>query len=291
MIEIKNLTKLYGKQAIFKNASFTFPDNGLICLLGASGSGKSTLLNMLAGFDSDYSGSINILGTELKDLNSEQLCCYRRDHVGFVFQNYNLLPGYTVRENILLACNQNNDSTNQLNSLLEQFDILSKTDEKACNLSGGQKQRAAIIRALMNEPTIILADEPTGALDRKNSTEIMGILKEMSKERLVLVITHDKKICEFADEIVTIENGRLVGSQAITPSSKQQELKWENPFKTSAFSHGRKNFRVHLNRYIVVSLAISIGVLAFMLSLFSGNMIEKSILDFKEKIPLLITVT
>lgn len=283
MIKVQNLTKAYGKQQIFNNASFTLPDNGLVCLLGASGCGKSTLLNMLAGFDSDYSGSIHVFGTALNTLSGEELCHYRRDHIGFVFQNYNLLPGYTVTENILLACDPDIDNTCQLNGLLERFDMLAKADAKVENLSGGQKQRAAIIRALINEPTIILADEPTGALDRKNSTEIMALLKELSKERLVFVITHDKKICEFADEVVTIADGLLVGSQAAVPSSEQPELTWKKTFQTSAFRCGVKNFRVHLNRFIAVSLAISIGVLAFMLSLSSGNMMEKYISDFKEK--------
>lgn len=286
MIEIKNLTKKYGTQTIFESVNRCFPDNGLICLLGASGCGKSTLLNLLAGFDSDYSGEITVCGASISQMNAEKLCAYRRDNIGFVFQNYNLLTGYTVLENVLIACelNSDNDTQNKENAkqLLEKLGLSEKVNEKIENLSGGQKQRVAIARALINNPSIILADEPTGALDRKNSTEIMELLKEISNNCLVLVITHDQKICEFADNTLTMEDQTIVGEETVNVLSKQK-IKESTSVKTSAFAHGLKNFKVHLKRYVAVSLAISIGVLAFMLSLSSSNIMQQSILEFQEK--------
>lgn len=286
MIQIKNLTKKYGLQTIFENVNQIFPDTGLICLLGASGCGKSTLLNLIAGFDSNYSGEIIVCGTSISKMKAEKLCNYRRDNIGFVFQNYNLLTGYTVLENILIASefNSHNDMQNKEKAIqfLEKLGLSEKVDEKIENLSGGQKQRVAIARALINNPSIILADEPTGALDRKNSTEIMALLKEISKTCLVLVITHDQKICEFADNILTVENQTIVGEEMVNTPSRQK-IKERALIKPSAFARGMKNFKVHFKRYVAVSLAISIGILAFMLSLSSSNIMQQSIADFQEK--------
>lgn len=289
MIQIKNLTKKYDETLIFDNMSFDFPSKGLICLVGASGSGKSTLLNMLAGFDSTYDGDITVGDTSISRMKVDELCAYRRDNIGFVFQNYHLLSGYTVLENILLSSELHPvvkaEYTNNAEKLLDQLGLLSKAHENIENLSGGQKQRVAIARALISNPSIILADEPTGALDRSNSTEIMKLLKKISKDCLVLVITHDQKICDFADEVISIENGRIVTDNKVVKGTEKSEYKVTfNPtVRVSAFKRGLKNFKVHFKRYMLVSLAISIGILAFMLSLSSGNILEQSIADFKEK--------
>ena len=220
MIQINNLVKKYDQSLILDDTSFTFPNQGLVCLLGASGCGKSTLLNMIAGFDSDYSGDITVLGTSISNMNADELCAYRRDNIGFIFQNYHLLSGYTVLENILLSCELNtlSEEENRANAkeLLNKLGLSQKIDEKIENLSGGQKQRVAIARALISNPRIILADEPTGALDRSNSNEIMELLKEISKDRLVIVITHDQKICSFADEVIHIENGKIIAKETDT---------------------------------------------------------------------------
>ncbi|MFJ7936290.1 ATP-binding cassette domain-containing protein [Sporosarcina sp. NPDC096371] len=281
--------KKYDRSLIFHDTSFTFPNQGLVCLLGASGCGKSTLLNMVAGFDSDYSGDISVLGTSISNMNADELCAYRRDTIGFVFQNYHLLSGYTVLENLLLACELNTlsekENRESAQELLTKLGLAQKIEEKIENLSGGQKQRVAIARALMGNPRMILADEPTGALDRSNSIEIMELLKEISKDRLVIVITHDQKICSYADEVIHIENGKIIAKESDT----QKEILTDNKpslnkaVKVSAFKRGLKNFNVHRIRYMAVSLAISIGILAFMLSLSSGNVMDKSISDFKDK--------
>lgn len=287
MIEIKNLSKQYGQTKIFDQMSFTFPNEGLVCVLGASGCGKSTLLNLLAGFDSDYTGDISVMSSSISKMSSSELCGYRRDNIGFIFQNYHLLSGYTVLENIGLATELNTVSQEENEKaameLLDKLSLSQKATEKVENLSGGQKQRVAIARALINSPSILLADEPTGALDRKTSNDIMMLLKELAKDRLVIVITHDPKCAEFADVTVTFEEGKLVSKQAISCIANKTSLK-KNPLKrVSVFQRGLKNFSVHLSRYIAVSMAISIGILCFILSLSSGNIIGKSIEEFQEK--------
>lgn len=208
--------------------------------------------------------------------------------IGFVFQNYHLLSGYTVLENVMLACELTGESPDnslkKAKELLSRLGIAGKETQKAENLSGGQKQRAAIARALMSNPQILFADEPTGALDRANSTEIMELLREVARERLVVVITHDPKICDFADEIIHIKDRKIITEHPAVPmEEKETPLRNSPPIKASVFSRGAKNFKVHLKRYIAVSLAISIGVLTFLFSLSFGNVMGQSIGHFKEK--------
>lgn len=287
MIEIKNVTKAYGNETVLEHVNFRFPGKGLVCLLGASGCGKSTLLNLIAGFDSNYTGEITVCGTSISKMNAEELCAYRGRNIGFIFQDYCLLHGYTVMENLLLACEhsrQNSDENKQRARLyLSRIGLEDKENEKIQNLSGGQKQRAAIARALMGSPALLLADEPTGSLDRKTATEIMVLLKELSKERLVVVITHDKKICAFADQTISIENGTITGENSPAGSKSEQNLVLSAPAQAGAFKRGFKNYKVHMRRYIAVALAISIGLLSLLLSLSSGNVMAKSIAEFKEK--------
>ncbi|MGL4774026.1 MAG: ATP-binding cassette domain-containing protein [Clostridium sp.] len=289
MFKINNLTKNYGERNILKDVNYEFRNKGIVCLLGPSGSGKTTLLNILSGFDNNYSGEVLVCDTSLTKMSNEELCEYRRDNVGFVFQNYNLLKGYTVLENVLLPTKLNKldeiKNNEKARALIERVGLLDKIDENIENLSGGQKQRVSIARALINNPKIIFADEPTGALDRNNSNEVMKMLKEISKECLVVLITHDKSLCSFSDEIIYINEGQIVVQE------RKEEENGENkkiicgnePSKFPPFSLSIKNFKIYLTHNIFISLAISIGVLAFILSLSSNNVIEKSIEEFKGK--------
>lgn len=289
MIKIKDITKKYGSNIILEHCSYEFPDTGIVCLMGPSGGGKTTLLNLLAGFDTDYSGVITVGGVRINEMNAHELCGYRRDNIGFVFQNYHLLPGYTVLENILLACDGGEDEKERQKkgkALLKRLGMEEKENQLSETLSGGQKQRAAIARALVNDPRIIFADEPTGALDRKTSTEIMTLLREISRDRLVVVITHDAKISEFADEVIQIKEKRIMEERPVSRNvSNEKPLlqREKKPDKNTMVSKAVKNFKVHLKRYIAVSLAISIGMLAFLFSLSFGNVMEHSILEFQEK--------
>lgn len=289
MIKIMDITKKYGSNIILEHCSYEFPDTGIVCLMGPSGGGKTTLLNLLAGFDTDYSGVITVGGVRINEMNAHELCGYRRDNIGFVFQNYHLLPGYTVLENILLACDGGEDEKERQKkgkALLKRLGMEEKENQLSETLSGGQKQRAAIARALVNDPRIIFADEPTGALVRKTSTEIMTLLREISRDRLVVVITHDAKISEFADEVIQIKEKRIMEERPVSRNvSNEKPLlqREKKPDKNSMVSKAVKNFKVHLKRYIAVSLAISIGMLAFLFSLSFGNVMEHSILEFQEK--------
>lgn len=288
MIEIKNVTKKYGKTMVLDALSYDFHSSGITCLLGASGCGKTTLLNLLAGFDTDYSGEITVCGENIGKLSATDLCQYRKNNIGFIFQDYNLISGYSVLENILLAAQLNNksDSENKAAAidLITKLGIDAKVDEKVENLSGGQKQRVAIARALIGEPRILFADEPTGALDRTTATEIMQLLKELSEDHLIVVITHDKKICDFADEIISIVDGKIeVITADETPKAEVTEKAIPKTSKPSAFKRAARNFKNHLGRYLAVAFSVAIGISAFSLSLSSQNIVDSSIEKFKEK--------
>lgn len=321
MVTIKNLTKSYGAQTILNNTSYTFPSTGLVCLLGPSGGGKSTLLNLIAGFDTAFEGQIVVSDTDLSNSTEKELCAYRRDTIGFVFQNYHLLKGYSSLENVTILEDISPEKNKKQKGidLLSRLGLLQKTNETIENLSGGQKQRVAIARALMNDPALLLADEPTGALDRSNSEEIMKLLKEISFTRLVIVVTHDAKVCEYADCILRLMDGKITeekvsskNSEAITTKSQMSPSEYEenttgnNGFviehsyntkpiqknipntatpsrKTPLWKRAKKNFSVHFLRYLCVSIALAIGIGSFLLSLSSRNLMAEGIEEFKNK--------
>ena len=288
MVQLRNVTKKYGDTIILEHANYSFPETGVVCLMGASGGGKTTLLNLLAGFDTDYEGEILVGGAAVHQMDIDSLCAYRRDNIGFVFQNYHLLTGYTVLENVCLASalseRSEEESKQKATALLARLGIDKKKNQKVENLSGGQKQRVAIARALMGNPQILFADEPTGALDRTTSTEIMKLLQEISKDRLVVVITHDAKICGFANEVIHIKEHQIVAEQTHSQATTEgKPLVTGTKSKVSVFPRAVKNFKVHIKRYVAVSLATSIGLLAFLFSLSFGNVMERSINEFKNK--------
>lgn len=210
MFKLKNLTKRYDSRKVFDNISYEFPTRGLTCVLGASGCGKSTLVNVLAGFDTTFDGNVSFEDTDLSTLSQNELSDFRRDNIGFVFQDYHLLEGLTSLQNVLMSVFSDKSQTQRAIDILTSLGLASKIDQKVENLSGGQKQRVSIARALIKNPKVILADEPTGALDRKTSTEVMKLFKELSQDRLVIIITHDNKICEYADSILKIQDGKII---------------------------------------------------------------------------------
>ena len=183
-------------------------------IIGTSGSGKSTLLNMLGGLDTPTEGSIRIGNTELAALGGEQATVFRRKQIGFIFQNYNLVPVLTVWENIVFPISLDGQKPDQkfVMKVATLLGLESKLDSLPNNLSGGQQQRVAIARALASKPSIILADEPTGNLDSKTSNDVIGLLKMTSREfhQTIVMITHNPEIAQMADRIVRIEDGRIV---------------------------------------------------------------------------------
>ena len=188
-------------------------------IIGTSGSGKSTLLHMLGGLDTPTEGSIRIGSTELSAVNGEQATIFRRRQIGFVFQNYNLVPVLTVWENIVFPISLDAQKPDKefIMHVVKLLGLEAKLDSLPGNLSGGQQQRVAIARALAGKPSIILADEPTGNLDSKTSDDVIGLLKMTSREfsQTIVMITHNPEIAQMADRIVRIEDGKIVAGQLI----------------------------------------------------------------------------
>ena len=218
MIEARNLKKVYApKKGVEVHAlddvSLRLPDTGMVFILGKSGSGKSTLLNVLGGLDTIDSGEIIIKGQSTKDFKQSGFDSYRNTYVGFIFQEYNILEEFTVGANIALAIElQGRKATNQeINDILAEVDLTGLGSRKPNELSGGQKQRVAIARALVKKPEIIMADEPTGALDSNTGRQVFDTLKELSKNKLVLIVSHDREFSElYADRIIELADGKII---------------------------------------------------------------------------------
>ena len=226
MLELKNVNKTYRpkKSAETKalvDVSITFPDKGLVFILGKSGCGKSTLLNVIGGLDKPDSGEISIMGRSSKDFSSTDFDSYRNTFVGFVFQEYNVLDEFTVEDNIAIATELQGKKRDRarISEILRQFELEGLERRKPNTLSGGQKQRVAIARALIKNPRIILADEPTGSLDSDTGKEVLGILKKLSEEKLVVVVSHDREFAEtYADRIVEMKDGKVVADYPVSAS-------------------------------------------------------------------------
>ena len=218
VLETVNLKKYYGVEPNITKAldgiNFTVEKGEFVAIVGTSGSGKSTLLNMIGGLDRPTSGIAKIQGKNLLELNDEQLTIFRRRNIGFIFQNYNLLPMLNVYENIVLPVELDGDTVDQgfMDEVVHMLALEDKLKNMPNNLSGGQQQRVAIARALVAKPAIVLADEPTGNLDSKTSADVMGLIKRTSYEfhQTVVMITHNNEIARLADRIVRIEDGKIV---------------------------------------------------------------------------------
>ena len=217
MLEVKNLTKIYktkgGDVTALDDVSVIFPEKGMVFLLGKSGSGKSTLLNVCGGLDSPSYGEIIVKGKSSKNFSQSDFDSYRNTFVGFIFQEYNILNEFSVEDNIALALELQGKPKNKatINNLLEQVDLKGYGKRKPNTLSGGQKQRIAIARALVKSPEIIMADEPTGALDSNTGKQVFETLKKLSKEKLVLVVSHDRDFAEqYGDRIIELKDGKII---------------------------------------------------------------------------------
>ncbi len=218
VLQAIDLKKYYGTEPNITRAldgvNFSVEDGEFVAVVGTSGSGKSTLLHMMGGLDTPTSGTVIVRGEELAKKNDEQLTIFRRRNIGFIFQNYNLVPILNVYENIVLPVELDGDTVDQkfLDEIVHLLGLEDKLKNMPNNLSGGQQQRVAIARALITKPAIVLADEPTGNLDRKTSAEVLGLIKRTSAEfrQTVEMITHNDDIARLADRIVRIEDGKIV---------------------------------------------------------------------------------
>lgn len=218
ILKVENLTKKYGKGEneviAVNNMSFSIEKGEFVAIVGSSGSGKSTLLHLLGGVDRPTSGKVYIEGKNIYSLNDDSLAIFRRRQVGLIYQFYNLIPILNVEENICLPCDLDGREVEKekLNEILKTLGLENRRKHLPNELSGGQQQRTSIGRALINNPAIVLADEPTGNLDSKSSNEIVELLKLSNKKynQTIVMITHNLEIAKLADRIIHIEDGKIV---------------------------------------------------------------------------------
>ncbi len=300
MIYLNNVSKKYKDLDILLHANYRFKDGTLTCVLGNSGAGKSTLLNLIAGLDIDYDGEIENLCFKEKNFSNKNLSNYRFNNVGFIFQDYHLLNGYTVLENVIMGAHLDSELTKEEKiekalNLLTELGLKNKANQMVHKLSGGQKQRASIARALMNDPKIILADEPTAALDELNSDGVMKILKRLARNRTVIVITHSEKVSKYADEIVCLKNHTI----EIVKEKERYELDYSKESQTFTAKKAKeivpklnskllfwiaiRNFRIHFLKNLLAIVLISLGTVSFISTLGIKNTIKNEIQSFKEK--------
>lgn len=224
ILKVENLTKTYGNGEEQINAvdhiNFSVEKGEFVAIVGASGSGKSTLLHLLGGVDRPTSGKVFIDGKDIYNLSDDNLAIFRRRQIGIIYQFYNLIPILNVKENIMLPCDLDGASvsSDRLEEVLETLNLKSRSLHLPNELSGGQQQRVSIGRAIINNPAIVLADEPTGNLDSKASDEIVSLLKMSNKKfkQTIIMITHDLEIAKVADRIITFDDGKIIKDEKIS---------------------------------------------------------------------------
>lgn len=262
MLETRDLYKVYKPKkgvavTALNKVSLKFPEKGMVFLLGKSGSGKSTLLNLLGGLDKYDSGEIIIKGVSSKDFNQQHFDSYRNTYVGFIFQEYNILEEFSVGANIALALElQGKKATDEvISEILREVDLEGYGNRKPNELSGGQKQRVAIARALVKNPEIIMADEPTGALDSNTGRQVFDTLKKLSKEKLVIIVSHDREFSElYADRIIELSDGNVISDMETDESRadvREENLSYAGDIVTVAAGyHLTEEDRKAINEYI-----------------------------------------
>ena len=305
MLELKKITKIYEtnsfKQQALDEVSINFRKNEFVSILGPSGSGKTTLLNIIGGLDNYTSGDLIINGISTKKYNDRNWDTYRNHRIGFVFQSYNLIPHQSILANVELALTlsgvSKGESRKRAKEALNKVGLTDHINKKPNELSGGQMQRVAIARALVNNPDILLADEPTGALDSKTSEQIMNLLKEVAKDRLVIMVTHNAEIANlYSTRIIELKDGKVTSdSNPYTKVDKEKEddkkKKTNMSFKT-ALSLSLNNLMTKKGRTVLTAFAGSIGIIgiALILSLSSGvqNYIDRVQEEALTSYPLMI---
>lgn len=281
MIQLKDINKTYtaGDTVVkaLNNININFREKEFVSILGPSGCGKTTLLNILGGLDRYDYGDIVVNGTSTKQFKDKDWDAYRNHYIGFVFQSYNLIPHLSIVENVELALsiggtNKKNKRKMALDAL-EKVGLKAQAKKKPNQLSGGQMQRVAIARAIVNNPEIILADEPTGALDSETSVQVMDILKEISKEHLVIMVTHNKELADkYSTRVINLLDGNLVGDSSPFTIEENKEVKQTKKNKSAmsiftAFSLSFKNLMSKIGKTLLVSFAGSIGIIGIALVL------------------------
>ncbi len=305
MLKLKNISKSYStnsfKQKVLKNISVNFRNNEFVSILGPSGSGKTTLLNIIGGLDKYDSGDLIINGKSTKNFKNKELDAYRNNSIGFIFQSYNLISHMSILSNVELCLTLSGvkarERKRRAKEALIKVGLKDHINKRPNELSGGQMQRVAIARALVNNPDIILADEPTGALDSKTSKQIMELIKEIAKDKLVIMVTHNPELAlEYSSRIITIKDGEIENDT--NPFTEEKEMKIYRLNKTSmgfftALKLSFNNILTKKGRTILTSFASSIGIMgiALILSLSNGFklQIDKFEKDTLSQAPIIIS--
>lgn len=299
MLKIENVSKYYkygkNKKMILEDINIDFKDKGMVFILGMSGSGKSTLLNIIAGNLKSDSGRVLYEGNDISKYNDRWLDNYRNQVVGYIYQDYNLIEYMNVYDNVRIG--QSNSNLEYVNILLKQLDIYDKRNIIVDKLSGGEKQRVAIARALVNDPKILLCDEPTGALDTENSLLVMDILKKVSKNRLVIVVSHDKDLAnKYNDRIININDGCIDSDEEIDNDNSLEVI------DKSKFVRKRINTRIikklalkHMKgnkgRTVMTILALFLGIISMLIVLSLAGNFNKELNDLERDIVGVFPVT
>lgn len=287
MLELKNIKKSYKTgefvQHALKGVSLTFDRNEFVCILGASGSGKTTLLNIIGGLDRYDSGDLIINNMSTKKFNDTLWDAYRNNCVGFIFQSYNLIGHLSVLENVEMSLTLSGvkDKKEKSLSALEKVGLKDHAYKKPNQLSGGQMQRVAIARAIVNDPEVILADEPTGALDTKTSKQIMELIKEISKEKLVIMVTHNSDLAKkYATRIIEVKDGEVINDSSPFDKTKNKnniEIKKTKMSFLTALKLSFNNIRTKKGRTFLTAFASSIGIIGISIILSLSNGFDKQV--------------
>ena len=280
MLELKNINKSYKTgdfvQQALKDVSIKFRKNEFVAILGASGSGKTTLLNIIGGLDKYDSGDLIIDSESTKKFKREQWDSYRNNCIGFIFQSYNLIPHISILDNTMMGMTLSGVSykkrVSRAREVLKKVGLLEHAHKRPNELSGGQMQRVAIARALVNDPDIILADEPTGALDTKTSVQIMDLIKEISKDKLVIMVTHNPDLARtYATRIIEFQDGvKLSDSNPISELDNAQdklEIRKTSMSFVTALKLSFNNIKTKKGRTLLTAFASSIGIVGMGLRL------------------------
>lgn len=298
MLQIKEICKKYKTGNLIQKAldsvSLNLRDNEFVAILGPSGSGKTTLLNIIGGLDRYDSGDLIINGISTKKYKDKDWDSYRNHTIGFVFQSYNLIPHQTILSNVELALTisgiSKSERREKAKHALDQVGLNGQYHKKPSQLSGGQMQRVAIARALVNNPHILLADEPTGALDSDTSLQVMDLLKEVAKDRLVVMVTHNPELAQdYATRIVNLKDGKIISDSdpLILDESHLEEPSHQNMGKTSmswftSLALSFNNLKTKKGRTLLTSFAGSIGIIGIALILSLSNGVNTYIKEIEE---------
>ncbi|AEB28972.1 putative drug ABC exporter, ATP-binding and membrane-spanning/permease subunits [Carnobacterium sp. 17-4] len=296
VMKLKHVNKSYkinGGETFqaLKDVNLSFEKGELVSIIGESGSGKSTLMNLIGGLDSDFQGEIVVDGDNIRDYSEKDLVQYHKEKVGFVFQSFNLISHLSVLDNVTLAMTLSNVSKaereKRAKEILAAVGLQDQLHKKPDAISGGQKQRVAIARALVNDPDIIIADEPTGALDSETTEQVLEMIKEIAENgKLVIMVTHSERVAAYSSRVVTIDDGRVINDQV-----KDTLTVTDNKYKTSKPNRNKNlslfgamklallNMKEKLSRNILIALGGSIGIMSVILMLSLGNGVNAYLTD------------